>query len=145
MTVPLAVYVGERSLIEIPRRLNVYSVTRLALSLLSGQAAVYIDNVRLEAEPPLLTAFPGLVRLDLGIPGAPVEKGFAALLPSGYYTATRGYGIAPSSTVASAADRRHPTDLLRDWIAFTSGGLDLDLPDDTYTVVLFLKDPGEWE
>ena len=145
VTIPLHIFVGERSVIQQRRRLDLARVRRLVLSLSGTLAPVYIDNVRLEAEPPLLTEFPTLVRLDLGPPDAPVERGFTQVLSSLYYSPRRGYGLSPDAVVSTALDRQHPTELFRDWIAFRSGGLDVDVPSDTYTVAVWLQDAGEWE
>ena len=145
VTVPLHIFVGERSVIQQRRRIDLAHMRRLVLSLSGTEADVYVDNVRLEAEPVTLSTFPTLVRLDLGTADAPVETGFTQLLASGYYSARRGYGVSPTAVFSKSADRQHPTDLLRDWIGFLSGGVDVDLPPDTYTVAVWLKDAGEWE
>lgn len=47
--------------------------------------------------------------------------------------------------VAKSDDREHPTNLLRDWIAFTNGGVQVDLPNGVYTVWTVIEDPGYWE
>ena len=145
VTIPLHIYVGERSVWVNRRRIDLSNMRRLVLSLSDTQASVYIGNVRLEAQPAITSEFPTLVKLDLGTVDSPTERGFAQVLQDQYYTARRGYGIAPTSLIAQSLDRQHPTDLLRDWVGFFNGGLDLDLPNGTYTVNMWLTDCGDWE
>ena len=47
-----------------------------------------------------------------------------------------------NTQVYQMQDRAHPTALWRDWISFESGGMQIDLPSDTYTVLACLVDAG---
>lgn len=142
--IPLQTFVGEKSVVRERRRLDIADITRLVLST-SGDAALTIDDVTLEPEPPYAHDSPRILKLDAGPASAPLFPGFTRLLPSTRYAARRGYGLSPDAEVLRVEDRRHPDGLLRDWISFGKGGLDLDLPDGRYHVWLMIEDPGYWE
>ncbi|MBS0242000.1 MAG: hypothetical protein JSS20_07470, partial [Proteobacteria bacterium] len=141
--VPLQAFVGEKSVVGDRRRIDLAHIRRLVF--VAAEAGLVIDDVRLEAEPPFTHEFPELIRLDAGPRSAPVFPGFTALDASTVYTPELGYGMSSDALVAKSEDRRHPDDLLRDWISFAKGGLDFDLPNGRYVVWMMLEDPGYWE
>ena len=143
LQMPLQIFVGEKSTIGDRARLNLAAVKKLVFA--GAQTHLLIDRVRLEQEPADATAFPELIALDAGPPSGPVMSGFMPLTASTVYRKTRGWGLAPGTVIAKAEDRRHPGDLYRDWISFTRGGLDFDLPDGEYHVWMVVEDPGYWE
>eukprot|EP00041_Stephanoeca_diplocostata_P029927 m.893236 g.893236 ORF g.893236 m.893236 type:complete len:1699 (+) comp23658_c0_seq4:664-5760(+) len=145
VVVPLRIFVGEKSITKEKRRLFLHAITRLVFATTLCHCVVVVDNVRLEAEPPYAHLFPTLLRLDAGTPTSPVEKGFTRLTAASWYRSRLGYGVEPSSQVVRADDREHPTNLLRDWIAFTDGGVRVDVPNGVYTVWTVIEDPGYWE
>eukprot|EP00040_Diaphanoeca_grandis_P035597 m.224315 g.224315 ORF g.224315 m.224315 type:complete len:2544 (-) comp33425_c1_seq2:150-7781(-) len=145
ITVPLQIFVGEKTVTVERRRLDLTAITRLVFASTLCHCNLVIDNVRLEAEPIYNNLFSKLLRFDLGLESSPVEIGFAPVTPGDWYRARLGYGIDTESTIGRSEDRRHPTDLLRDWISFNSGGLNVDLPNGDYVVALVMEDPGYWE
>ncbi len=142
--VPLQAFVGEKSYRN-RRRLDMSNVTRLVLSTTDTASDLVVDTLRLERDLPFTNDFPELIKLDAGPPTAPVMTDFTALLASTHYRPERGYGLSADAKIARVEDRRHPDNLLRDWISFRSGGLDFDLPNETYRVWMMLEDPGYWE
>lgn len=143
LDVPLQIFVGEKSVVQDRRRLDLKNIRQLVF--FETKVELRVSNIRLEEEPPITTRFPELIALDLGTPTSPVMKGFSPLNASQTYRASRGYGLSPGSVVARAEDRRHPDNLHRDWISFRSGGLQFDLPNGRYRVWMVLEDPGYWE
>ncbi len=141
--VPLQTHVGEKSVIGDRRRLDLKNVRVLAIS--ETKTDLTVDNFRLEADPPITSGFDELIALDAGPGSGPVMTGFSQFTPAHIYRPERGWGIIPGSAVARSEDRRHPDNLYRDWISFTGGGLQFDLPNGDYTVWLMLEDPGYWE
>ena len=141
---PLQIFVGEKTVHKERRRLDLERVTRLVFSVGECFPAceVLLDNVRLDTAVPFANIFPKLLRLDLGLPSSPVQNGFVQLSAADWYRARRGYGVEPGSELTRTEDRRHPTDLLRDWVGFSTGGVAIDLPSDDYTVIVFVEDPG---
>ena len=146
VAVPLQIFVGEKTVTKERRRLYLASITRLVYSV-SGCAAceILLDNVRLETVLPYMHVFPELIRIDMGSAASPIQKGFVGLTAADYYRARVGYGVTPGSVITRTEDRRHPTNFLRDWVGFKSGGIVVDLPPGEYTVALFLEDAGYWE
>jgi hypothetical protein len=143
LEVPLQTFVGEKSVIQERRRLDLAKIRRLVF--LGTAVELRLDNVRLEGDAPSQARFPELITLDLGGPSSPLMKGFTPLSPSHIYRPHRGYGIIPGSVIARVEDRRHPDNLHRDWISFRGGGLQFDLPDGDYKILLTMEDPGYWE
>ncbi len=140
---PLQIFVGEKSTIGDRARLNLAGVEKLVFA--GSQSELLIDNVRIEQEPADTTAFPELIALDAGPASSPVMSGFIPLTASSQYRKSRGWGLAPETVIAKVEDRRHPDNLFRDWISFTRGGLDFDLPDGDYHVWMMVEDPGYWD
>lgn len=143
--VPLQAFVGEKSVINERRRLDLNRITRLVLNTEDVASDLVIGSVRLVTEQPFKSDFPELIRLDVGPLAGPVMAGFTALPPSIRYRPERGYGLSADAKIGRVEDRRHPDDLLRDWISFHSGGLDIDLPNDVYRVWMMVEDPGYWD
>jgi hypothetical protein len=143
--VPLQIFVGEKSVIRERRRLDLANITRLVLSAADAAVALTIDDVRLEPEPAYSNDFPRLIKLDVGSLESPLFHEFTPLYASTSYRAQRGYGFSADAEIKRTEDRRHPENLLRDWISLNSGGLDFDLPDGEYHVWMVLEDPGYWE
>ena len=141
--IPLQVFVGEKSVIKERRRLDLSAITGLYIDAYDGQ--VLVNAIRLTVEPPLVTDFAGLLKLDAGTDASPLFHGFTALTEANGYRPEFGYGIRAGSFVARSDDRRHPDELLRDWVSIASGGVDIDLPNGTYHVWMMLEDPGYWE
>ena len=104
-----------------------------------------VRAIELVLEPGFTSLFPELIRLDAGPPESPVFDGFTPLLTSSLYKVERGYGFSAGTKFGAPMDRRHPDDLLRDWVSILSGGLDFDLPNGRYHVWMMLEDPGYWE
>jgi hypothetical protein len=140
---PLQIFVGEKSVVQERRRLDLRNIRRLVF--LETKVELRLSNLRLEMEPPVTASFPELIALDLGTPTSPVAKGFSPMHASLTYRPWRGYGLSPGTVVARAEDRRHPDNLHRDWISFRSGGLLFDLPNGRYRIWMTLEDPGYWE
>ncbi|MDX2158554.1 MAG: hypothetical protein SFW09_18800 [Hyphomicrobiaceae bacterium] len=140
--VPLQTHVGEKSVIGERRRLDVENIRRIALS--QTKVDITVDNFRLEADAPLTTPFPELIALDAGNGGSPIMTAFTPFTAASVYRPERGWGIIPGSAVARSEDRRHPDNLYRDWISFTGGGLQFELPNGDYTIWMMLEDPGYW-
>ena len=143
LEMPLQVFVGEKSTIGDRARLNLAAITKLVFA--GSQTHLLIDRVQLEQEPADTTTFPELIALDAGPPSGPVMSGFIPLTAATVYRKARGWGLAPGTVIAKAEDRRHPGDLYRDWISFSRGGLDFELPDGAYHVWMVVEDPGYWE
>jgi parallel beta-helix repeat protein len=142
--IPLQVFVGEKSVIKQRRRLDVTAITRLFVDVLEpGQ--VFVQDVRLTLEPPYRHDFARLIKLDPGTDTSPVMFGFTALTTASGYRPEYGFGLRNTPAALRAEDRRHPDDLLRDWISIPSGELAVDLPNGRYHVWLMLEDPGYWE
>jgi hypothetical protein len=144
LRIPLQVFVGEKSVIKERRRLDLKDITRLFISV-KGAGQARIGAVRLTADPPWAHDFPQLLKLDAGTDTSPVMGGFSALTADLGYRPERGYGFAPGTQTPKSEDRRHPDNLLRDWVSIASGGLRFDLPDGDYGVWMMLEDPGYWE
>lgn len=142
--VPLQVFVGEKSVIRERRRLALEAITRLVL-LNAGTTDLLVDDVRLEAEPPLPHDDPRILKLDAGPSTGPVFPGFTPLLASTDVRPRRAYGFRPDTRFGRIEDRRHPEALRRDWISISSGGLEIALPPGRYAVWMVLEDPGYWE
>jgi MYXO-CTERM domain-containing protein len=142
--VPLQVFVGEKSVIRERRRLALEAITRLVL-LNAGTTDLLVDDVRLEAEPPLPHDDPRILKLDAGPSTGPVFPGFTPLLASTDVRPRRAYGFRPETRFGRIEDRRHPEALRRDWISVASGGLEFALPPGRYAVWMVLEDPGYWE
>ena len=142
--IPLQVFVGEKSVIRERRRLDTSDITRLFVDLI-GPGEVHIAELRLASEPPLTADFPRLIKLDPGTPTSPVMAGFTPLTAGRLYRPDAGYGLSAEARVERNEDRRHPDDLLRDWISISRGGLAFELPDGDYRVWMMLEDPGYWE
>lgn len=142
--VPLSVFVGEKSLIKERRLLDTSDITALFVGVI-GEGSVEIDSIQLSVEPPYEHDFDKLIKLDLGTSTSPVFPGFTALTEQSGYRPEYGYGLSSDVQITRSEDRRHPDDLLRDWVAIKSGGIDLDLPNGTYHVWMMLEDPGYWE
>jgi hypothetical protein len=145
IVIPLQVFVGEKSVIKQRRRLDLEHVTRLVISAAESSVDLVIDDVRLDEEPAYENDFPRLIKLDAGPITGPVMSGFHPLHPSMNYSRKRGYGFSTGTTFGRAEDRRHPDNLLRDWISLKNGGLDIDLPNGIYHVWMMIEDPGYWE
>ncbi len=144
LRIPVQVFVGEKSVIKQRRRLDLKAITRLFVSV-KGAEQVRIGAVRLSSDPPFTHDFPQLIKLDAGTDTSPVMVGFSALTADLGYRPERGYGFDPKTRILRSEDRRHPDNLLRDWVSIASGGLRFDLPDGEYGVWLMLEDPGYWE
>ena len=142
--IPLQVFVGEKSVIKQRRRLDTRAITRLFINVLHGGAAA-VKSVQLSVEAPLAHDFPKLIKLDPGSDTSPLFHGFTPLISGRNYRPELGFGIAEGTRITRSNDRRHPDNLLRDWIGFRDGGLDIDLPDGRYGVWMMLEDPGYWE
>jgi cytochrome c peroxidase len=143
--VPLQIFVGEKSVIKERRRLDLEHITRLVLSASDSNTDLTIEQVRLEPEPAYTNDFPKLIKLDAGSLNSPVFHEFTPLYSSTSYRSSRGYGFSADAEIKRVEDRRHPENLLRDWISLNSGGLDFDLPNGEYHVWMMLEDPGYWE
>ncbi|MEZ5853684.1 MAG: hypothetical protein R3D67_02665 [Hyphomicrobiaceae bacterium] len=141
--VPLQTHVGEKSVIGARRRIDLKAIRVVAVS--GTKIDLKVDNLRLEADPPITSGFPELIALDAGPGSSPVMSGFTQFTTAQVYRPETGWGIIPGSAVARSEDRRHPDNLYRDWISFTGGGLQFDLPNGAYTVWMMLEDPGYWE
>lgn len=140
--VPLQTFVGEKSTIGERRRIDLKEMRTLAVSDVKTELTV--DNFRLETEPKPKAVFPELIALDAGTGDSPVMNGFTRFIASTVYRPERGWGLIPGSVVARSEDRRHPDNLYRDWVSFTGGGLQFDLPNGEYTVWMMIEDPGYW-
>jgi hypothetical protein len=145
IVIPLQVFVGEKSVIKQRRRLDLEHVTRLIISAAESNVTLVIDNVRLDQEPAYENDFPTLIKLDPGPITSPIMSGFHPLYPSLTYSRKRGYGFSNGTTFGRVEDRRHPDNLLRDWVSLMNGGLDIDLPNGNYHVWMMIEDPGYWE
>lgn len=143
LEVPLQGFVGEKSVIAERRRLDLAKIRTLSFS--NTKVALAIDNVRLELEPPLARTFPELIALDATTGTSPEMRGFIPFASGSVYRPDRGWGIIPGSVSTRTEDRRHPDNLNRDWIGFTHGGVQFDLPNGDYVVHLFMEDAGYWE
>lgn len=143
--VPLQSFVGEKSVIKERRRLDLAHLTRLVLTTAEGAADVIVHKLVLQPEKPYENDFAELIKLDLGPVSGPVEHGFTQVTSGSTYSAKRGYGISADAQIGGVEDRRHPDDLMRDWISFNKGGLDFDLPNGKYRVWMMMEDPGYWE
>ena len=145
LRVPLQGFVGELSVVGERRRLELGEIRRLVLSAADASADLEVTGLRLVPEPEFTSDFPRLLKFDAGLATSPLLSGFTPLTADTHYTPERGYGLSRDAQVLRAEDRRHPDDLLRDWISFNSGGLDFDLPNGRYHVWMMLEDPGYWE
>ena len=143
--IPLQIFVGEKSVIQQRRRLDLTHITKLGFAAYEARTKVDISNIRLEPEPAYENDFPRLIKLDAGPPTSPLFHGFTALHPGLVYSARRGFGYSTDAVTPRSEDRRHPDNLLRDWTSITKGGLDMDLPNGRYHVWMMLEDPGYWE
>lgn len=142
---PIEVYVGEKSEIKIRRMIDLKRVTRLALAN-SGAVNVSLGTIKLLPQPPFKHDFAKLLKVDVQPRTGPVLKTFTGLYPDTLDETLRGYGIVNTSQQGAVAqDREHPDDLMRDWIAFESGGLNFHLPRGSYGVWLVMEDAGYWE
>ena len=142
---PIEVYVGEKSEIKVRRMIDLKRVTRLALAN-NGAVNLSLGVVKLLPQPPFEHDFPKLLKIDVQPRTGPVLKTFTGLYPDTLDEPLRGYGIVNTSQQGAAAqDREHPDDLLRDWIAFESGGLNFHLPPGRYGVWFVMEDAGYWE
>ncbi len=141
--IPLQVFVGEKSVIQQRRRLDLTAITHLFVDVLEpGQ--VFVQDVRLTLEPPYQHDFARLLKLDPGTDFSPIMHGFTALTPASTYRPEFGFGLT-SATGLRAEDRQHPDELLRDWISIPFGDLSVALPNGRYHVWMMLEDPGYWE
>lgn len=145
LRVPLQAFVGERAVVGERRRLDLGTMRRLVVSAAHADTELTLTALRLTPEPAFAHDFPRLLKFDAGGPGSPVFTGFTPLTADAQYHPERGYGLSADAEVLRIEDRRHPDDLLRDWISFNSGGLDFDLPNGRYHVWMMLEDPGYWE
>ncbi len=146
LTVSLNIAVGEQSQLGVKRRfIDLANMRRLVLSHSDTVSSLVLGNVRLESVALLTSSFPKLIRLDLGVVGSPLQKGFTSVTTADYYSTLLGFGLNGASIFSGSRDRGHPTNLLRDWIGFYSGGIDIDLPADIYTVHAWLTDAGQYE
>ncbi|HYN76818.1 MAG TPA: hypothetical protein VES73_03380, partial [Lamprocystis sp. (in: g-proteobacteria)] len=144
LRIPLQIFVGEKSVIRERRRLDLTAITRLFITVI-GSGEVQVSRLRLTAEAPYAHDFPRLLKLDAGTDVSPVMTGFSPLTADLGYRPDRGYGFDAATRIAKSEDRRHPDNLLRDWVSIASGGLRFDLPNGDYGVWLMLEDPGYWE
>ena len=145
LQIPLQVFVGEKSVIQERRRLDLHHITKLVFSGQEATIPIDLFDIGLDPEPPFKNDFATLIKLDSGPPGSPLFTGFTALRPQHAYRPERGYGYSADANLARSEDRRHPDNLLRDWSSLTKGGLDFDLPNGRYHVWMMLEDPGYWE
>ena len=143
-TMPIDVYVGEKSEIKVRRRIDLKHITRLAVAS-AGPLNITLGKFTLVPQPGFQFDFPKLLKIDMQPRSGPVLKAFTGVYPDTLFERRRAYGIANQSTVCQNQDRQHPDDLLRDWVAFSSGGLDFSLPTGDYGVWLVLEDAGYWE
>jgi hypothetical protein len=144
LKVPLSNFVGEKVAVRERRKLNLAAIKRVVLNAYDASSDVLFDNVRLVPERHFTTDFPELLKFDFGPETGQVQPGFIGIDGATSYRPQRGYGIAAGSRIARSEDRRHPDRLLRDWISFTSGGVDIDLPNGRYKIWLVIEDPGYW-
>jgi len=143
--IPLQIYVGEKSMIQQRRRLDLAHIRRLVVAFFEDPGSFLVDHIRLELEPPYGHDFTRLLKLDFGISTSPIFYGFTPIVSSTTYQDYRGYGFSPGVEVLRTEDRQHPDDLYRDWISIGSGGFDIDLPNGLYHVFLMIEDAGYWE
>lgn len=146
---PIDVGVGEKAQIGVVRRrLNLTCITRIAPQWqqpgVPADARIVIEEVSLAPRAAPTHDFAELLKIDVQPQMAPVAPWFTGLYGTAY-TALRGYGTTADVQIFHSDDRQHPTRLLRDWIAFESGGLRLELPNGTFGVWLCLEDAGYWE
>ncbi|EKX36773.1 hypothetical protein GUITHDRAFT_117068 [Guillardia theta CCMP2712] len=141
---PLVIFVGEKSVHQVRRQLDLRYITRLVIQA-AGTSSLDIDSITLLPEPPYQQLFSRLVLLDLQPITGPLFTGFVPLTQDDWYSEARGYGISLGSRVWRSEDRRHPDNLLRDWISFEQGGVSLMLPPAKYHVWIMMEDAGYWE
>ena len=143
--IPLQIFVGEKSVIKERRRLDTAHITALYVGLLNAGGRAEIENITLNIETPYNHDFDKLIKLDMGTETSPIFYGFTPFTPATSYRDIRGYGLADGTEIRHTEDRRHPDNLLRDWMSIASGGINLDLPNGDYHVWMMLEDPGYWE
>jgi len=143
--IPLQIFVGEKSVIQNRRRLDLAQIVKLVFSAHESQSEVEISDINLDLEQPYKNDFLRLLKFDVGPPTGPLFYGFTALHPGSAYRPARGYGYSSDVVQGRTEDRRHPGNLLRDWTSLTKGGIDIDLPNGQYQVWMMLEDPGYWE
>ena len=144
---PINVAVGEKSQIQVRRKLDRSRVTRLAISNSepTGGPNITLNWVRLLPEPPWANNFNRLLKIDLQPRAGPVFTSFSGFYPDTTYLQRRGYGISANAQVAQNEDREHPDALLEDWISFYHGSIAFDLPPGEYGCYFTLEDAGYWE
>ncbi len=76
---------------------------------------------------------------DFGTTNSPIESGFEPVTPATTYSAQRGYGWLPGSSV-KAQDRAQSTGVERDFNAVINSTFVVDLPDGRYVVDTYLGD-----
>ena len=145
LRIPLKIFVGEKSVIQQRRRLDLAHITRLVFSAMESSVPLDLSHISLVPEQPYKNDFAQLIKLDVGPITSPVLYGFTSLSPGLAYRATRGFGYSADARQGRSEDRRHPGALLRDWTSLNAGGLDFDLPNGRYHVWMMLEDPGYWE
>lgn len=143
-TMPIDVYVGEKSEISVRRRIDLKHITRLAVAS-AGPLNISLMKLTLVPQPGFVHDFPKLLKMDMQPRTGPVLKAFTGVYPDTLFESRRAYGIANQSTVCQNQDREHPDDLLRDWMAFSSGGIDFQLPPGKYGIWFIMEDAGYWE
>ena len=143
--IPLQIFVGEKSVIKERRRLDIAHITNLFVALGSPGSRAEIQSVTLSVETPYKHDFSKLIKLDMGTETSPIFYGFTPFTAATSYRDVRGYGVAAGTDIRRSEDRRHPDNLMRDWISIASGGINVDLPNGDYHVWMMLEDPGYWE
>jgi hypothetical protein len=135
-------YKGEKSRPSGP--LDASNITRLVFAIGDKpQAPLFVDNVRVEVDDAARKAtFDGLYAFDFQ-PGntSPVLEGFLPIVPGMDYSEGRGYGLK-NAKVLGAVDAMQPEPLYQDYICIGSGGLAVDVPNETYRVFVNLDRPA---
>lgn len=143
--IPLQIFVGEKSVIKERRRLDTAHITKLFVGLGGTSGRAEIQSITLSVETPYKHDFSKLIKLDMGTETSPIFYGFTPFTAATSYRDVRGYGLAAGTDIRRSEDRRHPDNLMRDWISIASGGINVDLPNGDYHVWMMLEDPGYWE
>lgn len=130
------------------RRFQNEAITQVNFSMRGSDAGiVYVDNVRLEKDPPGKMWFSGLQAFSFGDAGLPLLGGFTRVTQDCNYSASQGYGWKEAQ-LTIPLDPFQPDNLYRSVIYISKGDFVLDIPNGKYGVFMNIDAPtgywGEW-
>jgi hypothetical protein len=125
-----------------PSKISLFVITAMT-------GHVVVQSIGIESFSVDKVKVPGLKAFDAQLSGASGFPGFTSLTEKSLYTKEAGFGWTLAPKIAESNrqvyDRKHPDNLLRDWLPCNLADLAIDVPKGKYRVHLQLEDPGAWE